>query len=90
MRDLTHNASTLLGRPAAGESTFASAIKAAWAQLAAPVRAYFEREQTLRELSGLDERSLADIGLTRSDVGSVVSGAYRRGGLADPKLDPGA
>jgi uncharacterized protein YjiS (DUF1127 family) len=90
MRDLTHNAATLLDRPTAGESAFAAAIKAAWAWIMAPVRMYLEREQTLRELSGLDERSLADIGLTRGDVRSVVAGDYRRGGLAEPKLDPGA
>ena len=90
MRDLTYNASNLPGRPTASESAFAHAIKAAWAWLAAPFRAYAEREHTLRELSGLDERGLADIGLTRADIRAVIAGAYRRGGLADTKLDPGA
>jgi uncharacterized protein YjiS (DUF1127 family) len=90
MRDFAPNASTLIGRPAAGRSSFAGAVKRAWSWVSAPLRAYVDRELVLRELSTLDERSLADMGLSRSDVGAVADGLYQRGGLADRKFDPGA
>ena len=90
MRDFAGNAPALLGRPTVGQTAFAGAAKRLWAWVSTPVRAYVERELVLRELSGLDERSLADIGLSRSDVPAVVKGEYQRGGLAGCKFDPGA
>ena len=90
MRDFAPNASALIGQRVPGRSSFAGAAKRAWSWVSAPVRAYVERELVLRELTTLDERSLADMGLTRSDVGAVADGLYQRGGLADRKFDPGA
>jgi uncharacterized protein YjiS (DUF1127 family) len=90
MRDFAHNGPALLAEPAAGNATFATAGARAWAWFTAPIRAFFQREFVMRELTALDERSLADIGLTRSDLSAVAGGMYRRGGLDQPKLDPGA
>jgi uncharacterized protein YjiS (DUF1127 family) len=90
MRDFAHDDLALRVQPAAVNPTFADAAKRAWAWLAAPVRAFFQRELVMRELTALDERSLHDIGLTRSDLPAVAHGLYRRGGLAQTKLDPGA
>jgi uncharacterized protein YjiS (DUF1127 family) len=90
MRDFAHDDPALLVQPAAGNAAFADAAKRAWAWLAAPVRAFFQRELVMRELTALDERSLHDIGLTRSDLPAVSRGLYRRGGLAQRKLDPAA
>jgi len=36
------------------------------------------RERAYRELAALDDRSLADIGLTRGDIPFVLEGAARR------------
>jgi uncharacterized protein YjiS (DUF1127 family) len=88
MSDFTHDGPALLVQPATGTASFAGAAKQAWAWLAAPVRAFFQRELVMRELTALDERSLHDIGLTRSDLPAVSRGLYRRGGLAQRKLDP--
>ena len=53
----------------------AGAVASAWRTLTAPVRDYLSREATYRELISLDERMLADIGLHRSDIEAVASGA---------------
>jgi uncharacterized protein YjiS (DUF1127 family) len=90
MRDFAQNDAALLVRPAAQNPTFADAVKRVWAWLSAPVHAFFQRELVMRELTSLDERSLHDIGLTRSDLPAVAHGMYRRDGLAQTKLDPGA
>ena len=41
-------------------------------------RAWRSYDRSLRELSGLDDRELADIGLTRSEISAVARGAIRR------------
>jgi uncharacterized protein YjiS (DUF1127 family) len=90
MNGLIHDAPAVLARATTGIDGFAHAAKQIWAWLTAPVRAFFQRELVMRELTALDARSLADIGLTRSDLPAVTRGLYRRGGLAQPKLDPRA
>jgi uncharacterized protein YjiS (DUF1127 family) len=90
MRDFAHDGGALLARPTTPSAPFAHAAKQGWRWLTAPVRAFLQREFVIRELSTLDERSLSDIGLTRSDLPAVAGGMYRRGGLAEPKFDPGA
>ena len=87
MSDFTHDGVPYASLPAGRRPGFAVAIEAAWRWLTAPVRSFFERELVLRELGGLTDRDLADIGLSRSDVPAVVRGLYRRG-LAGRKLDP--
>jgi uncharacterized protein YjiS (DUF1127 family) len=41
------------------------------------VRAYLHRETVYRELTELDDRMLADIGLNRGDIGAVAEGLKR-------------
>jgi len=50
------------------------AAKRAWGAVSAPVRGYLRREAVYRELTELDDRMLADIGLSRGDIGAVASG----------------
>jgi len=90
MNGLIQDSPAVLARTTTGVDGFAHAAKRIWAWVSAPVRAFFQRELVMRELTALDERSLHDIGLTRSDLPAVAHGMYRRGGLAQPKLDPGA
>lgn len=43
-----------------------------------------ERQRALNELASLDDRSLADIGITRSEIPYVLSRAVRRAELGLP------
>jgi uncharacterized protein YjiS (DUF1127 family) len=43
----------------------------------ARVRAWHERSVEAQELASLDDRMLADLGLTRCDIPAVVAGRYR-------------
>jgi uncharacterized protein YjiS (DUF1127 family) len=40
------------------------------------IRAYRDYQRNLNELSQLTDRELADIGIERSDIARVASGAY--------------
>jgi uncharacterized protein YjiS (DUF1127 family) len=71
MSYLTDNSAALVGRSA---PLLAAAAKRAWTLVTAPVRSYVQREAVYRELSELDDRMLADIGLNRSDVYAVANG----------------
>jgi uncharacterized protein YjiS (DUF1127 family) len=46
--------------------------------LADRYRAWRERERAYAELSALDDRTLADIGIRRSEIEYVVAGSYAR------------
>lgn len=50
----------------------ASKVKAA----AAPLLRWRERQRIIAELSVLTDTELADLGITRSDIGSVAAGQY--------------
>lgn len=39
------------------------------------VRAWHAREKAIRELRGLDDRSLSDLGISRGDIKAVVKGS---------------
>ena len=56
-----------------GVATFVTTA-AAW--LYAPVKAWRNQLRTREELEGLDDRTLADIGLTRGDIRRVAAGLW--------------
>jgi uncharacterized protein YjiS (DUF1127 family) len=46
------------------------------AAIAAGIRAYVHRQQVMSELSRLTDRELADIGLSRTDIGQVFTSEF--------------
>lgn len=51
-------------------------IKAVFTAIAAPFKVWREYQNTYNELSQLDDRMLADIGITRSDIPRVAAGLW--------------
>ncbi len=49
-------------------------VKRVVTELTQPVRAYLRSRRTMAELSRLDERTLADIGLNRGDIPAIAQG----------------
>ena len=47
-------------------------------KLAARIKGWNERRMTFNELDGLDDRTLADIGLSRGEISQVAAGHYVR------------
>jgi uncharacterized protein YjiS (DUF1127 family) len=43
------------------------------------LRAWLQRETTRDELYGLDDRTLADLNITRGDFPRILDGTFRRG-----------
>jgi uncharacterized protein YjiS (DUF1127 family) len=55
--------------------------ESAWRRLVTGLRSLHEAHQqrrVVRELAAFSDRELADLGLTRGDIGAVASGALRR------------
>jgi uncharacterized protein YjiS (DUF1127 family) len=77
MKLFADNGSALLGGPSTPIATLAGVAKRVADVVATPVRAYLHREAVYRELSELDDRMLADIGLNRGDIGAVAEGLRR-------------
>ena len=50
---------------------------AVWDGLVKPLHAGFLRRRLLNELDGMDDRMLADIGLSRADINMFVDRSYR-------------
>ena len=46
--------------------------------LTARLKGWNERRMTFNELDGLDDRTLADIGLSRGEIAQVAAGHYAR------------
>ena len=42
------------------------------------LRVWLQREATLEELYGLDDRTLADLNITRGDFPRILGGTFRR------------
>lgn len=49
-------------------------VKRFVAELTQPVRTYLRHRRTMAELSRLDDRTLADIGLARGDIPAIAQG----------------
>jgi uncharacterized protein YjiS (DUF1127 family) len=67
-------AEPLISRPAQGRRF--GAIGRFLAGLAADIREYGRRQRVVSELSRLSDRELADIGLTRADIGQVFTSEF--------------
>jgi uncharacterized protein YjiS (DUF1127 family) len=63
--------------PAAGHSAF-GALKTLWGRIADPIVRAFQYRRTFAELASLDDRTLADLGISRSDIPAIASGSYVR------------
>jgi uncharacterized protein YjiS (DUF1127 family) len=77
MKLFADNGSALLAGSSSPIATLAGAAKRVADVVTAPVRAYLHRETVYRELTELDDRMLADIGLNRGDIGAVAEGLKR-------------
>ena len=55
---------------------FTNAVRTIAAKLYAPVKAWAVERGTRDELMALDDRTLADIGLTRGDIPQVAAGLW--------------
>ncbi len=53
---------------------FLAPVKRFVAELTQPVRTYLRHRRTMAELSRLDDRTLADIGLSRGDIPAIAQG----------------
>ena len=73
-------------RPVRRPSRLGSAIANGISRSVAAIREYFERRALTRELSVKDDRLLADIGITRDQIGEVVAAAHKRGPLHASQL----
>ena len=60
-----------ISRPARGRPL--GAIGRFFAAIAADLREYGRRQRVVSELSRLSDRELADVGLTRADIGQVFT-----------------
>ncbi|HUA55827.1 MAG TPA: DUF1127 domain-containing protein [Candidatus Sulfotelmatobacter sp.] len=72
MSDFTANHGALRATP-----SLARTARQTWQAITSPVRGYLQRQAIYRELSDLDDRMLADIGLNRSEVYAVANGIRR-------------
>ncbi len=52
------------------------AIGRGLARIAAGIREYVRRQRVMSELSRLDDRELADIGLVRADIGEIFTAEF--------------
>ena len=69
----------------ANPSVLARAAVLTWDTVTGPVRGYLRRTALHRELSELDDRMLADIGLNRADIYAVKHGLRRADGAASKR-----
>ncbi len=57
-----------------------SLIGTVLAAIVGVVKAWAAQRAVADELAGLDDRTVADLGLTRGDFPAIIAGPYRRGG----------
>jgi uncharacterized protein YjiS (DUF1127 family) len=58
--------------------------KRIWAAFRERLRAYLDRRAAVRELSAMNDRELADLGLSRYDVGRIFDPEFAREYAARP------
>ena len=64
--------------PAAGHGGALGALKTLWGRIADPINRAIQYRRTTTELASLDDRTLADLGISRSDIPAIASGNYAR------------
>ena len=64
--------------PAAGHGGAFGALKTLWGRIADPISRAIQYRRTNAELATLDDRTLADLGISRSDIPAIASGVYVR------------
>jgi uncharacterized protein YjiS (DUF1127 family) len=64
--------------PAAGHGGAFGALKTLWGRIADPIARAFQYRRTFAELASLDDRTLADLGISRSDIPAIASGSFVR------------
>ena len=64
--------------PAAGHEGAFGALKTLWARIADPIFRAVQYRRTFAELASLDDRTLMDLGISRSDIPAIASGSYVR------------
>jgi uncharacterized protein YjiS (DUF1127 family) len=64
--------------PAAGREGALGALKTLWGRIADPITRAIQYRRTYAELAALDDRTLADLGISRSDIPAIAAGTYVR------------
>ncbi len=64
--------------PAAGHAGAFGALKTLWGRIADPITRAIQYRRTFAELAQLDDRTLADLGISRSDIPAIASGSFVR------------
>jgi uncharacterized protein YjiS (DUF1127 family) len=79
-RNATANAWRVETRPvpAAGHEGAFGALKTLWGRIADPISRAVQYRRTFAELAALDDRTLADLGISRSDIPAIASGHFVR------------
>jgi len=64
--------------PAAGHKGALGALRTLWGRIADPITRAMQYRRTYAELASLDDRTLADLGISRSDIPAIAAGGYVR------------
>jgi uncharacterized protein YjiS (DUF1127 family) len=64
--------------PAAGQQGAFGALKTLWGRIADPISRAIAYRRTYAELASLDDRTLMDLGISRSDIPAIASGSFVR------------
>ena len=78
---MTQNRSAMFGASASTVAALLSlgqALATAFRAITEPLRKYVERANLHEQLMAMDDHQLADIGITRGDIPTVVAGSGRR------------
>jgi uncharacterized protein YjiS (DUF1127 family) len=62
----------------AGHDGAFRALMTLWGRIADPISRALQYRRTFAELASLDDRTLADLGISRGDIPAIASGTYVR------------